>query len=197
MIYAKKTSRNKIVHIETCHHVKGKKRHYYFFPNLQTAYSQGYRLCKTCDPLLKTWKREKHSALNYAQKLGIKLQYDGCHLKATCGNEYWKIVVKPRGNGIALYHKNLTTYYEDPYVPYYHRQNLDCRTLLQILQYIHDHYKYRKKNPVILSTNMKNIKKQKPRKQGKEKQQNNQKLVSLLKSLHKEDVYKDFLCYLT
>lgn len=200
MIYANKNSVKKVIHIKECSYLKNKEqKNIIVFFDMGEAFRQGYMLCQKCNPIKKQYFREGVFINNFAKANNLKVELGKQEINIQSSLEQWKIVVAHDGYGMALYHRNTENRYNDNYVPNYHNQGVARETIVDYLKYIVKHDIY-KKNEILEQRNF--FKKKcyhvpKKHKEKKEKRsievKNN--ILQLLKRLHSEEVYKDFLCY--
>ena len=200
MIYANKNSVKKVIHVKKCSYLKNKKqKNIIVFYDMRDALKKGYKLCKKCNPIKKKYFKEEALITNFVKANKLKVEFREHEINIQSNKEQWKIVVASNGYGIALYHKNTDNRYSDNYVPNYHLQGIEKGSIVGYLEYIVKHDIFKIKNAhkqeamiCVRKNHHKNkTKKARPVTNGK----NN--VLALLKSLHKEDVYKDFLCYIT
>ena len=204
MIYANKNSKGKIIHVKKCVYVKNKApKNVIVFTDMQDAFQKGYRLCKKCNPIKMQYLREEQAIINFAKANNLKVELCAQEIKIQSAFEQWKIVIAIDGRGTALYHKNTKNRYSDNYVPYYHNQGVEKSTILEYLSYISKHAVYKKNNVYkhdkeINKKNYIKLRKYKNKeKTQKRTDESKNNILQLLKRLHSEDVYKDFLCYVT
>lgn len=200
MIYANKNSVNKVIHLKECSYLKNKKqKNIIVFADMREALKKGYKLCKKCNPIKKQYFQEENSIINFAKANTLKVDLRKHEIYIQSDQEQWKMVVACDGYGIALYHRNTDNRHSDNYVPNYHLQGIEKESIVGYLEYIVKHDICKIKNAhkheamicVRKNRHKNKIKKAKPATNEK----NN--VLSILKTLHKEDVYKDFLCYVT
>ena len=200
MIFANKNSVKKIIHVKDCLYLKNKKqKNIIVFSDMRDAFKNGYTLCKKCNPIKKQYFKEEALVTNFAKANKLKVELREQEINIQSNQEQWKIVVACDGYGITLYHKNTDNRHSDNYVPNYHLQVVEKESIVGYLEYIVKHDDCKIKNAhkqeamiCVRKNHHKNkTKKTKPSTNG------NNNVLALLKSLHKEDVYKDFLCYIT
>ncbi len=204
MVYV--NEKTKIVHLEKCHFAK--KSNFKTLNFLQDALKRGYRLCKKCNLIYKLYLKEYSRLENYAKQNLLTFTLCPNYIKVSSINEQWKIALNENCKEISLYHKNSQGKFYDNYIPNYHLQNTTSESILGYFKYIFSHAKYvnnssdtradkkffnNKSNSNLYRNSKRNSKKSKKNK----KENNTQSIIELFKSLHKEEDYKDFLCYLT
>lgn len=200
MIYANKKSVKKVVHVKECSYLKNKKqKNIIIFSDMREALKHGYTLCQKCNPIKKQYLREEIFVNNFARANNLKVEFHKNEINVQSSLEQWKIVVDCDGSGMALYHRNTENRYNDNYVPNYHNQGVARETIVDYLKYIVKHDIY-KKNEILEQKNFfkkKSYHVPKKHKEKKEKRSTEAKnnILQLLKRLHSEEVYKDFLCY--
>ena len=202
MIYANKNSFKKIIHVKDCLYLKNKKqKNIIVFSDMRDAFKNGYTLCKKCNPIKKQYLQEEKFVINFAKANKLKVELREHEINIQSNQEQWKIVVARDGCGMALYHKNTGNRYSDNYVPYYHNQGIEKETIVEYLKYIVKHGIY-KKNELYskeknLSKNKHHVTKKFRTKKRCKTEEVKSNVLQTLKRLHNEDVYKDFLCYVT
>lgn len=155
MYYFNKTSRKQIIHDEQCHHLRGKsKEDLGCFESVKNAYDAGYRFCRCCSPLVKKYRAEEKTILDYCSRNGLSLYLHNKAITIWTPRSQWKIVIAENKNKTILYHKNEFNPAKDPksYVPGYHPQHVCHESIREYLDYIIEHDYFRMLNPIYAHT---------------------------------------------
>lgn len=153
MYYYSKKSNSKVIHTAECFHTHntiidaiGQ------FESLPDAYSNGYRLCKHCNPLFKHYKKESNEIIEYCRKNGLSVWLQNKCISICSIRSEWKIALDKK-NRIVLYHKNDFETDRDHLseIKGYHFQG-DVRrsSVVEYLGYIVEHDYFRMLNPVYI-----------------------------------------------
>lgn len=151
MYYYRKSSRNRVIHCQTCAHIRDASvTNVGSFETLDEAYASGYRLCKCCSPLARQYRAESSALLSCCRNNAISCFLKDKYIGVVSPYSRWRIVLDQTGNGFLLYHRNTfhTKHDAESPIPDYHLQRVQKPTLLGYLEYIVDHEYYRMLNPV-------------------------------------------------
>lgn len=150
MYYYNKKSKDKIIHVAECFHIRNTDLNYVgVFESISEAYRQGYRFCKHCNPITKIYKTEKNEITEYCQKHSLSVFCCDRFLSITSRGGTWKIVLNNDAN-IILYHKN-TFKTERDYLSkiagYHLQKDIFLPTVIEYLIYIYKHDNFRVSHP--------------------------------------------------
>lgn len=151
MYYYRKSSRNRVIHCQTCAHIRDVSvTNVGSFETLDEAYASGYRLCKYCSPLARQYRAESSALLSCCRNNAISCFLKDKYIGVVSLYSRWRIVLDNTGTSFLLYHRNTfhTKHDSESPIPNYHFQRVLKSTLLDYLEYIVDHEYYRMANPV-------------------------------------------------
>ena len=136
-------SRSRIVHYQQCGYARRSKncgsarlREFY---TIDEAKTQGYRMCKCCDPVKKRFKAEEEEIRRFCNENNMFYRLSNGEMEIITPESHWKAAV---GNGskIQLYHQNRAgNKYERRL---YHVQKYNVTTAMPMLRYIVKHDTY-------------------------------------------------------
>lgn len=153
MYYYSKNSSKKIIHINKCYHLNCVDYSVVgHFDTLSEAYSQGYRLCKHCNPLLKHYKAEMNAIINLSRVKGLSVYPGNKSISIFSIISRWKITLNDN-NDLVLYHKNDFEKRKDSLseINGYHLQSdIKKNSIIAYLNYIIRHDAYRRENPLTI-----------------------------------------------
>ncbi len=145
-----KNGKNRIVHTSNCFHIsKCNKGDTSYFGTLDAAYNNGYRLCKHCDILSAQYQREMDEIKRYCREKPIVVQKKSLFILVMSPLSMWMIVLSPDNEHTCLYHKNFfdTEGTNLSSITGYHLQNVSKNSIVEYLEYILEHDKYRRQHP--------------------------------------------------
>lgn len=136
----------KVVHFEYCYHLKrSKKDKLQCFATLAKAREQGFRICKCCDPVMKTFLCEEKELIPFCKENRIICFAQDSTVHIQTAYSKWKVISTNEGK-LAVYHKNTKFKKGNIHssVVGYHLQNVSCEKILSVCKYIleHDEYRY-------------------------------------------------------
>ena len=150
--YCKKSSR-KIIHKVECAYISSIDiNDIGWFESLTEAYEHGYRLCKHCSPLFKHYKNERDKILEYCQNRGLSVWLGDKGISIHSLKSRWKIALDDKDHMI-LYHKNdfeTSRDYLSEIKGYHYQGDVRCDRIVEYLEYIVEHDRYRLNNPVYV-----------------------------------------------
>lgn len=148
MLFYSKNS--KIAHFEGCHHMKNiREANLNFIDTYAEAKEKNFRVCKCCNPIAKTYKKEEPMLTTFCAENGLICFPKNHVINLHTVHSKWKIVPSNNG-GLAVYHKNIRSRKNDTQSPIagYHLQSVKEDSLVGICKYVVGHDSYRWRNPV-------------------------------------------------
>ena len=105
MLYYSKNS--KIAHFEGCHHLRRiGEQNVEIIDTYAEAKSNGFRVCKCCDPIAKAYKKESEALTTFCAENGLIYLLKNREVNLQTVHSKWKIVPSDNG-GLAVYHRNI------------------------------------------------------------------------------------------
>ena len=150
MYYYSKKSKRKIIHTENCFYTKNSDVG--VFETITEAYDAGYRLCKHCSLLRKSYRGELKEILDFSRKNGMSVFVNNRSINISSIDSKWKIVVDDK-NEMVLYHKNEFVTDRDhlSMIDGYHLQgDVKKDSITDYLKYIVDHDHFRLIYPLYI-----------------------------------------------
>lgn len=196
MFYYSKKSRRRVVHNADCACIQSVATEGIgAFETLEVAYKAGYRLCRSCSPIAKPYRKERDKLEAYCQNHSVSISFDDRFIGISTPISQWKIL--PDGNKMVLYHKNTINKDTAGPVPGYHLQWVRQETIMDYLEYIRDHDYYRNIHPVHIPHKKKNspppqkgtkrYRKERTKAAKKARRQSINNVLNLIDSLHIQD----------
>ena len=136
-------SQSKILHYAGCHHIdRICDINFAGFDYIEDARSEGYRLCKCCDPMIRKIQPLDNDMMRYCKSRAISYQVINGELRVLTPFSEWKAYI---GNNSKydLYHKNTRGRIND-----YHLQLKGMKSPMAILKYVDGHDNFRLDNPL-------------------------------------------------
>lgn len=149
MFYYSKRSHRKTVHTQACFLVRGfAPESVGTFETLSEALDAVYRLCRRCNPILRQYRKEHMTILDYCRGNGMSFHWNDRYFSIISPISQWRVTVSPSGKTM-LYHKNTKSLASDAAsaIRGYHNQRISFRSLLQYFTYITSHDAYRMHHP--------------------------------------------------
>lgn len=151
MYYYSKKSKNKIIHTQSCFHIRNTDlEEIGWFETLSEAFAQGYRLCRHCSPIARQFRKESSEIYDYCGKNGLAVHLNSSTVRVTTPRSTWKIAAGTDGQ-IVLYHHNTFRTAQDRFSEFrgYHLQrDVSADTMIAYLKYIVEHDYFRMVNPI-------------------------------------------------
>lgn len=148
MLYYSKNSN--VAHFDGCHHMKKiREGNLLVIDTYAEAKEKNFRICKCCDPIAKSYKKEEAMLTTFCAQNGLICFPKKHMLNLHTVHSKWKIVPSDNG-GLAVYHKNIRHKENDMQSPIagYHLQWVNEDSIIGICKYIIGHDGYRWRNPV-------------------------------------------------
>ena len=153
MFYYSTKTKKRVLHLKNCHHIKAiKKENVATVSSVVEAQKKGIgtTVCKCCSALRKDYSRNLNEILNFAYSNGMCCHMDEGLMRIESSFAKWIIIPQSNGYSYELHHQNTRKSNHDNSLAGYHYQHIGGRTVRDILEYIAEHDKYRKINPVTL-----------------------------------------------
>ena len=151
MYFYSKARKQKIVHTESCPHIKRIAfENLKWYATAEEAYDVGFHHCKCCDPIRKRNKQELNDLSAFCKQHLIAYSVYGRGMTVSTPFSKWRIIPDTTCSGLKLYHQNTLKTERDNKrtMSMYHDQHIIKTTLLEYFMYITDHDDYRMLNPV-------------------------------------------------
>ena len=148
MYFYSKESSEKVVHKDGCGYIKNiKDENLRTFKTVKEANKAGYRLCEHCDLAWRQYKKERKDVDMFCRKNAFFCRALFDLMIVVTPHSQWKILFGE--NGMRLYHSNTQKRKTDECseIKGYHKQNVKCDSVIEYLDYILKHDRYRMKNP--------------------------------------------------
>lgn len=167
MFYYSEKSKAKVIHLAGCSHINGiKRKNLVCVDTFFKAKKDGYRLCSCCNPVFRMIRGGGREFKEYCRKNGIccRTGEDGSVSFSTFYSRW--ILQTSAGGAVCLYHANTAPVVLDrrSRITGYHFQHFRCESALGVAEYIIDHDRFRKENPIAVRSEKKPPKAPSPKK---------------------------------
>ena len=169
LLYSTRSSR-KIIHFQECGIIHRTPRaSVRTFATLDSAWKNGYCLCKACSPLAKLYQREEAAIRDFCLTHSMKVSLETDCIHVISQYDFWRMLIDRYKGSPELYHRNRIRSFrkEDSGIPQYHKQGKHADTLLELLQYIADHDVYRASKGACSNKSTRNDKRGNPSRRSK------------------------------
>jgi len=153
MYYYNKNSRKKVVHAAECFCIRNRPSDAFgCFETLQEVEANGYRLCRHCSLLARQYRKECAALTEYCRKNAVSIFFDDRFIGIYTPHSHWRLILNEGNEAFSLYHENS---YEskrdaDSAVPGYHLQRVCKGSVQGYLEYVVEHERYRRMNPLYI-----------------------------------------------
>lgn len=139
----------KIYHRPDCECVNSLQNKKHMYEGIFDMYCMGYKPCIKCSPFMVQYEQEKEEIHKFALEHGIRIKLrDECLIIDTHVSS-WKLIKDLyRSKALILFHENEQSYVKcntknGEIMKKYHTQNCHYATIVEFLQYIIQHDKYK------------------------------------------------------